>query len=83
MTDSALKKALERRRRETSVGTFTPHDLRRSWISHLLERGGDIATVQKLAGHASVTTTARYDRRGDHVKKRTAELLHVPFSAKR
>ncbi len=80
MTPQAIRDIITRRAKQAAVENVTPHDLRRSFVSDLLDAGVDIKTVADMAGHASVTTTARYDRRPEARKKRAAKSLHVPYT---
>lgn len=79
MTAQAIYNLLKKRAEEAGVKDFSPHDFRRTFVGDLLDRGVDIVTVQKMAGHASVTTTGRYDRRPETVKQQAAQKLHFPY----
>jgi integrase len=70
---------LKRRAAQAGVNDFSPHDFRRTFVGDMLERGVDIATVANIAGHASVDTTRRYDRRPEETKKKAAQVLDFPL----
>ena len=75
MSSQAVLKVVQKRAREAGVASFSPHDFRRTFCSDLLDAGVGIVTVQKLAGHADPNTTAKYDRRGEEIKRKAVQKL--------
>ena len=82
MSNQAIYFLMAKRGAMAGIKSFTPHDMRRTFVSDLLDAGADIATVAKMAGHESVNTTAHYDRRSEETKRKTAELLQIPYPTK-
>jgi site-specific recombinase XerD len=57
----------------------TWHDFRRTFIGNLLDHDVDLATAQKLAGHADPKTTSNYDRRAKDVQRQAVQTLRLPY----
>ena len=66
---------IKQRAEQAQIGSVRPHDLRRTFVTQLLEAGVDLNTTRQLAGHQDIQTTARYDFRSEKNQKKAVQQL--------
>lgn len=77
LSSQAVYHILNTRRVQASIEKCAPHDLRRTFASSMLGNGEDLITVKDAMGHASLTTTQKYDFRGNERLRDASKRLDI------
>ena len=71
-----IKKAFKTALKNAGITDFRFHDLRHTFASQVIMRGGDLKDVQELLGHKSMSMTLRYSHLSQEHKRKAVNLLN-------
>lgn len=77
LTTQTVYHLLKDRQDKAGIKHLSPHDLRRTCITHLLEAKVNLSTVSEIAGHAQIQTTMRYNRESELSKQNAVNQLKI------
>lgn len=81
LTRDAVFRMLLKRAKACGIRNISPHTLRHSCATHMIENGADLRAVQEMLGHASLSTTEIYTHVSTNLLKKVFEEYH-PWGSK-
>ncbi len=79
ISSQVVYRVVSERARDAELEELSSHDLRRTVIGDLLDDVKDLSKVSKYIGHASVETTAVYDRWEERARREVADHVYLPY----
>lgn len=76
LTRDAVFRMIKKRSTAAGIPRISPHTLRHSCATHMLENGADLRTVQEILGHSSITTTVIYTHVSSQLIKEVFKKYH-------